>query len=437
MNGLECRLESGCLTQPLSLAYDKVQMKIKHLGCTAVSIVTVFVILSLSCTRSPRLSSETAAETPSDQPSFPGEDSPDAADAAPESFEPEVSAVQEPTEQPASRPVENVAAAGAAEDIEPPIEQPGIELPENLVIDEVTPYLDFFFERDIFGLESETLFGKRDYKAARENFSFLIGRSVDIRYFPVIARFQIGLEPDIYIPEKAGFKGNAVYLDAAPEKDLIVRTRNTIDDTVYSHVLKAENFYNLREYYLYDFHGSSDKSVKAVEWWIASIPFLPTYFLSEQRFNLELIGSDGSVIAAGEFMADLSGSFAPGVSPFGVKNEPIGTPRVNPFQNEVGIRRDQTMYLQYLPEKADYVVFYKNISDLMIPVAATFLESEPTPETPVKFHFGPQFPSGEYSFEVIDNERTIIAQFWEPEEGSFRSSGALTKILSTAEFTAP
>lgn len=95
------------------------------------------------------------------------------------------------------------------------------------------------------------------------------------------------------------------------------------------------------------------------------------------------------------------------------------------------------MYLQYLPEKADYVVFYKNISDLMIPVAATFLESEPTPENPVKFYFGPQFPSGEYSFEVIDNKRTIIAQFWELEEGSFRSSGALTKILSTAEFTAP
>ena len=404
----------------------------------AMKYLFVFLlILSLSCTRDAASSTETAAETPSDQPSFPGEDSPDAADAAPESFEPEVAAVQEPTEQPESGPVENVAAEGAAEDIEPPIEQPGIELPENLVIDEVTPYLDFFFERDIFGLESETLFGKRDYKTARENFSFLIGRSVDIRYFPVIAIFPIGLEPDIYIPEKAGFKGNAVYLDTAPEKDLIVRTRNTIDDTVYSHVLTAENFYNLREYYLYDFHGSSDKSVKAAEWWIASIPFLPTYFLGEQRFNLELIGSDGSVIAAGEFMADLSGSFAPGGSPFGVKNEPIGTPRVNPFHDEMGIRRDQTMYLQYLPAKADYVVFYKNISDLMIPVAATFLESEPTPETPVKFYFGPQFPSGEYSFEVIDNERTIIAQFWEPEEGSFRSSGALTKILSTAEFTAP
>lgn len=128
--------------------------------------------------------------------------------------------------------MENVAAEGAVEDIEPPIEQPGIELPENLVIDEVTPYPDFFFERDILGLESETLFGKRDYKAARENFSFLIGRSVDIRYLPFIARFQIGLDPDIYIPEKADFKGNAVYLDAAPEKDLIVRTRNTIDDTV-------------------------------------------------------------------------------------------------------------------------------------------------------------------------------------------------------------
>ena len=159
--------------------------------------------------------------------------------------------------------METAAAEGTQKDIEPPIERPGIELPENLVIDEVTPYLDFFFERDILGLESEMLFGKRDYKAARENFSFLIGRSVDIRYLPVIARFQIGLEPDIYIPEKAGFKGNAVYLDAAPEKDLIVRTRNTIDDTVYSHVLKAENFYNLREYYLYYFHGSSDKSVKA------------------------------------------------------------------------------------------------------------------------------------------------------------------------------
>ena len=99
-----------------------------------------------------------------------------------------------------------------------------------------------FFERGILGLESETLFGKRDYKAARENFSFLIGRSVDIRYLPVIARFQIGLEPDIYIPEKAGFKGNAVYLDAAPEKDLIVRTRNTIDDTVYPMFSRPRTF---------------------------------------------------------------------------------------------------------------------------------------------------------------------------------------------------
>ena len=92
------------MTQPLSLAYDKVQMKIKHLGCTAVSIVAVFVILSLSCTRDTESSSETAAETPSGQPSLPGEDSPDAADAAPEAFEPEVSATQEPTEQPESRP---------------------------------------------------------------------------------------------------------------------------------------------------------------------------------------------------------------------------------------------------------------------------------------------------------------------------------------------
>ena len=133
------------MTQPLSLAYDKVQMKIRHLGCTAVSIVAVFMILSLSCTRSPRLSSEAAAETPSDQPSIPGENSPDAADSVPEAFEPEVSAAQESTEQPESRPVENAAAEGSRKDIKPPIEQPGIELPENLVIDEVTPYLDFFF----------------------------------------------------------------------------------------------------------------------------------------------------------------------------------------------------------------------------------------------------------------------------------------------------
>ena len=42
VSGVECRLESGCLTQPLSLAYDKVQMKIRHLGCTAVSICRGF-----------------------------------------------------------------------------------------------------------------------------------------------------------------------------------------------------------------------------------------------------------------------------------------------------------------------------------------------------------------------------------------------------------
>ena len=418
MNGVECRLESGCLTQPLSLAYDKVQMKIKHLGCTAVSIVTVFVILSLSCTRSPRLSSETAAETPSDQPSFPGEDSPDAADAAPESFEPEVAAVQEPTEQPESGPVENVAAEGAAEDIEPPIEQPGIELPENLVIDEVTPYLDFFFERD--NRELEWLYNNEDYIAARENFSFLSGRSVEPRYFPVLDNFPMGLPNGMFIPDEAGFRGNKVYIDTAPGEDLTLKARNTIDGKTYSHILEAESFYSLPS----DFNYASTDSA----WWTASFPFLPTYFLTRQRFELELVGSDGSIITAGESTAYLE---------WEDWNAPIAEPRVSPFQNEMGFERDRTMYLPRLPKAPSYLVLYKVFDYLLIPVASTFLESEPSVDNPVKIYFGPDFPFGSYSFEVIDPYSTITSQYNAPEKVDFRESGFISVLIFTAGFTAP
>ena len=190
------------------------------------------LILSLSCTRDTASSTETATGKPSDQPSLPGEDSPEAADSAPEAFEPAVSAVQEPTEQPESGPVENAAAEGVAEDIEP-----GIELPENLVIDEVTPYLDFFFERD--NREPEWLYNNEDYIAARENVSFLIGRSVEPRYFPVLDNFPMGLPDGMFIPDEAGFRGNEVYIDTAPGENLTLKARNTIDGKTYSHILEA------------------------------------------------------------------------------------------------------------------------------------------------------------------------------------------------------
>ena len=413
MNGVECRLESGCLTQPLSLAYDKVQMKIKHLGCTAVSIVTVFVILSLSCTRDAASSTETAAETPSDQPSFPGEDSPDAADAAPESFEPEVAAVQEPTEQPESGPVENVAAEGAAEEV-----KPTIKLPAKLVIDEVTPYLDFYLERR--GLEPEWLYGNRAYINAREKFSFRSGRNVDPRYFPVIDIYPIGAAEDVLTIEKAGFEYDSVYLEAPPEQDLIVRTTNTIDGKVYSHLLEAESFHEFqnRSYHAPAIDDSNDQI-----WWKASFPFMATYFLSNQRFDLELVRADGSVVVTGESTA-YSGKL----------NTPIEDIRVNPFQAETGIQRNQTMYLRYLPPGGNYIVFYKSISYQLFPVAATFLESEPSVEDPIAFYFSPKFPAGEYAFEVISPHDSITSKYMDSVMGEFRESGYLMEIIYTTKF---
>ena len=388
-------------------------MKIKHLGYTAVSIVAVFVILSLSCTRSPRLSPETAAGKPSDQPSLPGEDSPDAADSPPETFDPEVSAAQGPTEQPGSKPVENSAAESPAEE-----STPAIKLPEDLVIDEVTPYLDFFFERD--NQEPEWLYNNKDYIAARENFSFLSGRSVDIRYFPVIDLAPIGAAEDVLTIEKAGFEYDSVYLEAPPEQDLIVRTTNTIDGKVYSHLLEAESFHEFqnRSYHAPAIDDSNDRI-----WWKASFPFMATYFLSNQRFDLELVRADGSVVVTGESTA-YSGNL----------NTPIEDIRVNPFQAEIGIQRNQTMYLRYLPPSGNYIVFYKSISYQLFPVAATFLESEPSAENPIAFYFSPKFPGGEYAFEVISPYKSITSQYMQPMMREFQEAGYLMEIIYTTKF---
>ena len=58
-------------------------------------------------------------------------------------------------------------------------------------------------------------------------------------------------------------------------------------------------------------------------------------------------------------------------------------------------------------------------------------------DNPVKIYFGPDFPFGSYSFEVIDPYSTITSQYNAPEKVDFRESGFISVLIFTAGFTAP
>ena len=379
-------------------------MAVKQLGRVTLAALIAFAVLNISCSRNTASYSKRTEDQEFAAAENASGDGESAADTLPE---------EETGEAPGNEPTEPF-------------------------IDEVTKYLDFFFERS--GIDPEWLYTNEDYIAARENFSFLSGRSVEAHYFPAARMYGVGYV-DIDLPAKEGFIEDAVYLKAAPEEDLTVKALNTIDGEVYSYVLEAESFFDFTEFY-YDIQkdlvssyddDSSPAMMILPRWWAAVFPFLPTYFLTKQNFDLELVGPDGSIILQDESTAYLSGSLGITQRPFQVENAPIRSPRMNPFEIEFGIELDHTMYLPYLPEASSYTVLYMQIDDFMIPVAAVFHEFEPTVDSPVDFYFASQFPAGEYSFRVINaNMSFLISSMSSLEE--FEESGLFWDMVPTTRF---